>query len=145
VSRGSMRTESLGAAAALAVGLILAACGGGATSTPAQTTAATGPINIWYSNNAEEITWGEATVSAWNKAHPDQLVTANQIPAGKSSEEVISAAITAGTTPCLIFNTSPAAVPQFRGRRTGAHRHRYQPVLCIPASFWLATMTKSRR
>ena len=75
---------------------------------------ATGPINIWYSNNAEEITWGEATVSAWNKAHSDQQVTANQIPAGKSSEEVIGAAITAGTTPCLIFNTSPAAVPQFQ-------------------------------
>ncbi|HEX8969183.1 MAG TPA: extracellular solute-binding protein, partial [Chloroflexota bacterium] len=57
---------------------------------------------------------GEATVSAWNKAHPNEQVTANQIPAGKSSEEVIGAAITAGTTPCLIFNTSPAAVPQFQ-------------------------------
>ena len=37
-----------------------------------------------------------------------------EIPAGKSSEEVIGAAITAGNAPCLIFNTSPAAVPQFQ-------------------------------
>jgi multiple sugar transport system substrate-binding protein len=41
-------------------------------------------------------------------------VSGEQIPAGKSSEEVIGAAITAGTTPCLIFNTAPAAVPQFQ-------------------------------
>ena len=33
---------------------------------------------------------------------------------GKSSEEVIGASITAGNTPCLIFNTAPAAVPQFQ-------------------------------
>jgi multiple sugar transport system substrate-binding protein len=40
-------------------------------------------------------------------------VTAQEIPAGKSSEEVIGAAITAGNAPCLVFNTAPAAVPQF--------------------------------
>ena len=41
-------------------------------------------------------------------------VTAEEIPAGKSSEDVIGAAITAGTEPCLIYNTSPAAVPGFQ-------------------------------
>ena len=41
-------------------------------------------------------------------------MTAEEIPAGKSSEEVIGASITAGNTPCLIFNTAPAAVPQFQ-------------------------------
>jgi multiple sugar transport system substrate-binding protein len=41
-------------------------------------------------------------------------VSADQIPAGKSSEEVIGAGITAGTTPCLIYNTAPAAVQQFQ-------------------------------
>ncbi len=53
-------------------------------------------------------------MDAWNKAHADQTVTGEEIPAGKSSEDVITAAITAGTTPCLIFNTSPAAVPGFQ-------------------------------
>nr|WP_284290750.1 extracellular solute-binding protein [Angustibacter aerolatus] len=41
-------------------------------------------------------------------------MTAQEIPAGKTSEEVIGAAITAGTAPCLVYNTSPAAVPGFQ-------------------------------
>ena len=66
------------------------------------------------SNNPEEIAWGKAAVKEWNADHPDEKVTAQEIPAGETSEEVIGAAITAGTTPCLVFNTSPAAVPQFQ-------------------------------
>ena len=53
-------------------------------------------------------------VKAWNADHPDEEITAQEIPAGKTSEEVIGAAITAGNAPCLVFNTSPAAVPQFQ-------------------------------
>ena len=75
---------------------------------------AKGPIKIWYSNNKEEVAWGKAVVDAWNKDHPNEQVTGEEIPAGKSSEEVIGASITAGNTPCLIFNTAPAAVPQFQ-------------------------------
>jgi multiple sugar transport system substrate-binding protein len=52
-------------------------------------------------------------VASWNKSHPGQQVSGQQIPAGQSSEEVIGAAITAGTEPCLIYNTSPASVPDF--------------------------------
>ncbi|MDQ2739700.1 MAG: sugar ABC transporter substrate-binding protein [Actinomycetota bacterium] len=72
-----------------------------------------GPISIWYSNNAQEIAWGNQMVTAWNKAHPREKVTAQQVPADQSSEEVIGAAITAGSEPCLIYNTSPASVPDF--------------------------------
>lgn len=85
--------------------------GGGTSSTTADTSY--GPIKIWYSNNTQEIAWGEQMVASWNKAHPTQKITGEQIPTGKSSEDVIGAAITAGTEPCLIFNTSPASVPQF--------------------------------
>ena len=95
--------------------LSVAACGGddgGAEAAGATT--ATGPIKIWLSNNPEEIAWGEKMVDAWNADHPDEEVSAQEIPAGKSSEEVIGAAITAGNAPCLVFNTSPAAVPQFQ-------------------------------
>jgi multiple sugar transport system substrate-binding protein len=53
-------------------------------------------------------------VAAWNGTHPKEKVSAQQIPAGKSSEEVIGAAITAGSEPCLIYNTSPASVPTFQ-------------------------------
>ena len=106
------RTKRITAVAiAAAAGLGLAACsGGGAASTDLT---ATGPITIWYSNNEAEVTWGKQMVEAWNSANPDQQITAQEIPAGKSSEEVIGAAITAGNAPCLVFNTAPSAVGQF--------------------------------
>ena len=99
-----------GLAAAL---LVAAACGDGGQSA-SESTESRGPIKIWYSNNEQEIAWGKQMVEAWNAEHPDEKVTAQQIPEGSSSEEVISAAITAGNAPCLIFNTAPAAVPQFQ-------------------------------
>ena len=98
------------------LGLALVGCtrSGGGNQSAGQAAQATGPIKIWYSNNQDEVKWGKAVVAAWNQAHADQKVTAEEIPAGKSSEEVIGASITAGNTPCLIFNTAPAAVPQFQ-------------------------------
>jgi multiple sugar transport system substrate-binding protein len=107
-----MRTKAMTAAMAAVVLAATAACGddsGGGGSTES-----TGPIQIWLSNNPEEIAWGRAMVKAWNAEHPDEEVTAQEIPAGKTSEEVIGAAITAGNAPCLVYNTSPAAVPQFQ-------------------------------
>ena len=102
-------------AAALTLSFALAACGGGGgSSSTSEANTTRGPIKIWYSNNAEEVKWGESVVAAWNKDHANEQVTAEQIPAGKSSEEVIGASITAGNTPCLVFNTAPAAVPQFQ-------------------------------
>jgi multiple sugar transport system substrate-binding protein len=52
-------------------------------------------------------------VASWNAAHPKERITGQEIPAGKTSEEVIGAAITAGNAPCLIYNTAPSAVGQF--------------------------------
>jgi multiple sugar transport system substrate-binding protein len=103
-------------AAALAIASMLAACGGsgGSSSGGSSATTSRGPITIWYSNNPQEVAWGKQVVAAWNAAHADQKVTGQEIPAGSSSEAVISAAITAGTTPALIYNTSPASVPDFQ-------------------------------
>jgi multiple sugar transport system substrate-binding protein len=102
------------AAAITAAGLLaLTGCssgGGGGGDAAAE---GRGDITIWYSNNESEIAWGEQMVDGWNADHPDEQVTAQEIPAGSSSEEVIGAAITAGNAPCLVFNTAPAAVPQF--------------------------------
>jgi multiple sugar transport system substrate-binding protein len=94
----------------------LTACGAGGVDAKTATTAV-GPISIWYSNNAQEVTWGEQVVASWNASHPDQKVSGQQIPAAQSSEEVIGAAITAGSEPCLIYNTAPAAVPSFEQER----------------------------
>ncbi len=97
----------------LALALSVAACGGDSGET-SEAAAAKGPIKVWLSNNPEEIAWGKEMVAAWNAKNPNEKVTAQEIPAGKTSEEVIGAAITAGNAPCLVFNTSPAAVPQFQ-------------------------------
>jgi len=106
-----MRSKILAVSVTTLALALTAACGGGGGSGDA--VSASGPIKVWLSNNPEEIAWGKAMVADWNKANPDQEVTAQEIPAGKTSEEVIGAAITAGNAPCLVFNTSPAAVPQF--------------------------------
>ncbi|WP_427172823.1 extracellular solute-binding protein [Arthrobacter sp. 92] len=115
MKRFTTATRVLSVAALTIMGAGLAACGGGAGgTTAASATTAKGPIKIWYSNNEFEVKWGKDMVAAWNAAHPDQQVDAQEIPAGKSSEEVIGAAITAGNAPCLVFNTAPVAVPQFQ-------------------------------
>jgi multiple sugar transport system substrate-binding protein len=97
-----------------AAALTLTACGAASDAGATDARTATGPITIWYSNNAQEVAWGEQAVAAWNADHPDQTVTAEEIPAGKSSEEVIGASIAAGNTPCLVYNTAPAAVADFQ-------------------------------
>ena len=106
------RSFLLTTATVITLGLTAASCGGGGDASEARS--AKGPIKIWLSNNPEEIAWGKAMVKEWNAKNPDEKVTAQEIPAGKTSEEVIGAAITAGNAPCLVFNTSPAAVPQFQ-------------------------------
>jgi multiple sugar transport system substrate-binding protein len=93
--------------------LTLSACGSDGSESSASNDAR-GPIKIWYSNNAQEVAWGKQMVAEWNAAHPKEKITAQEIPAGKSSEEVIGAAITAGNAPCLVLNTAPAAVPGFQ-------------------------------
>lgn len=92
-----------------AVALVATGCsaGGGGGEGSAD---GTGPIDIWLSNNEQELAWGTAVVEAWNADHPDEKVNAQEIPAGSSSEEAITAAITAGTAPCLVYNVAPAAV-----------------------------------
>jgi len=102
-----------GTVSVLALGLT-SACGGGGSAGSSDAVAAKGPIKVWLSNNPEEIAWGRAMIKEWNASHPKETVTGQEIPAGKTSEEVIGAAITAGNAPCLVFNTSPAAVPQFQ-------------------------------
>ncbi|MFD5214188.1 extracellular solute-binding protein [Microbacterium sp. NPDC058345] len=96
----------LGAAALLVTGCSSGGGGGGGDAAGS----GTGGIDIWLSNNEQELAWGTSVVDAWNAEHPDEQVKAQEIPAASSSEEAITAAITAGTAPCLVFNIAPAAV-----------------------------------
>ncbi len=104
----------LAAAVSIAALASTVACGNNGGEASSEANQARGPIKVWFSNNKEEVAWGTQFVASWNADHPNEKVTAQEIPAGKSSEEVIGAAITAGNAPCLIFNTAPAAVPQFQ-------------------------------
>jgi multiple sugar transport system substrate-binding protein len=108
--RRSIKIAALVATGALALTACSSGGGGGGGGGDLE---GRGDITIWYSNNEGEIEWGKQMVEAWNADHPDEQVKAQEIPAGDSSEAVIGAAITAGNAPCLIFNTAPAAVPQF--------------------------------
>lgn len=100
--------------AAVITGMLLGACSaGGGDSEVSKKAAATGPIKIWHSNNPIEVDWATQLTEAWNAEHPKEKVTAQEIPSGKSSEEVIIAAITAGNTPCLIFNGAQIATPEY--------------------------------
>lgn len=124
MKRGVKTLVSAAAAAVLLTSM--AACSNNNSQTPApsggetggdenaSTEHSAGPIDIWYSTNEQEIEWGEGVVEAWNAEHPDQKVTAQAIPAGSSSEDVITASITAGNAPCLVYNTAPSAVPMFQ-------------------------------
>ncbi|MET0989726.1 MAG: extracellular solute-binding protein [Glaciihabitans sp.] len=107
-----MQRRTVFGTALLAAGaLALTACGSGGGSEGGAESR--GDITIWYSNNEQEVAWGKQMVEAWNADHPDEQIKGQEIPAGRSSEEVIGAAITAGNAPCLIYNTAPSAVGQF--------------------------------
>src|SRR5690606_3815671 len=96
----------IGAAVLLVTGCSAGGGGGGGQ----EAGAGTGEIKVWLSNNEQELAWGKAVVDSWNEDHPDEQVSSQEIPAASSSEEAITAAITAGTAPCLVFNIAPAAV-----------------------------------
>jgi multiple sugar transport system substrate-binding protein len=108
------RTRIAAVAALAAAALALTGCSSGGGSGGSDAITAHGPITVWYSNNAQEVSWGKAMVASWNAAHPKEKIKGQEVPAGKSTEEVIGAAITAGTTPCLVFNNLPAATGQFQ-------------------------------
>ena len=107
--------KALALTTTLAVTLSLAACGGDDDAgTGTDATIRQGADHHLVLQQRAGSGLGQGDGGGWNSAHPDQQVEGQEIPAGKSSEEVIGAAITAGTAPCLIFNTAPSAVGQFQ-------------------------------
>lgn len=87
-------------------------CGGGAET---DTSAGGGRVELlyWTAPNPQERALGEALAAEWNAANPGVQVTVQAIPAGQSSEEVLLAAIVAGTTPDVCSNIWPGIVSDF--------------------------------
>lgn len=70
-------------------------------------------ITFWPSSNPEEIAFANAIVTEWNAANPDLRVRMQPLPASRSTEEVLLAAIAARTTPDVAANIYPGAISQY--------------------------------
>lgn len=70
-------------------------------------------LTYWSAPNPQERQLAQRLADAWNEMRPDVQVTVQALPAGQSSEEVLLAAIVAGTTPDLCSNIWPGIVGDF--------------------------------
>ena len=70
----------------------------------------TGPIILtyWPAANPAEVRLATRLTAAWNAANPDVQVRVQPLPAGRSTEEVLLAAIVANATPDVSSNVSSA-------------------------------------
>ena len=73
-----------------------------ATTTPPIT------LTYWPAANPVEVRLATRLVDQWNAEHPDVQVKVQPLPAGRSSEEVLLAAIVAKATPDVSSNVSSA-------------------------------------
>lgn len=69
-----------------------------------------GPITLtyWPAANPVEVRLATRLAASWNAEHPDVQVRVQPLPAGRSSEEVLLAAIVAQATPDVSSNVSSA-------------------------------------
>jgi multiple sugar transport system substrate-binding protein len=70
-------------------------------------------LTYWSAQNEHERRLAIELAGEWNRAHPDVQVVVQPLPAGQSSEEVLLAAIVAGTTPDICSNIWPGIVNGF--------------------------------
>ncbi|MBE3576004.1 MAG: sugar ABC transporter substrate-binding protein, partial [Firmicutes bacterium] len=99
-------------AAVLWAGLALPA--GEAWAQPSQSQAGKGAVKAeltyWPSANPQEIAFAKQVVAEWNARHPDTPVRMEPLPASRSTEEVLLAAVAAHTTPDVCSNINPGIV-----------------------------------
>ncbi|PIU45624.1 MAG: ABC transporter substrate-binding protein [Ignavibacteriales bacterium CG07_land_8_20_14_0_80_59_12] len=75
-------------------------------------------LTYWTSTNRQEVALATELVGKWNRLHPKIQVRMQQLPVNQSTEEVIVAAVSAGTTPDICSNIWPGSVPEYA--RAGA-------------------------
>ncbi len=61
-------------------------------------------ILYWSANNPYEIPFAGNIVTEWNRNHPQSPVRSQPVPEGRSSEEIILAAVVGKTTPDIYSN-----------------------------------------
>ncbi len=75
---------------------------------PASAAASPIVLTYWPAANPIEVRLAARLAAEWNAAHPDVQVRVQPLPAGRSSEEVLLAAIVAKATPDVSSNVSSA-------------------------------------
>ncbi len=70
-------------------------------------------LTYWPSSNPQEIILAKELVAAWNSDHADIQVKMQPLPASRSSEEVLMAAIAGKTTPDVCSNIWPGIMRTF--------------------------------
>ncbi len=90
---------------------LLAACGSSPQQVPADGDVVR--LTYWSAQNPQEQRLAEHLVTQWNADHPGIQVLVQPLPAGQSSEEVLLAAIVAGTTPDICSNIWPGIMSDF--------------------------------
>lgn len=90
----------------------VAVCGSGCAPGGASDGPHDGTVRLtyWSSQNPQERLLAKRLVDSWNALHPDIQVTVQPLPAGQSSEEVLLAAVAAGTTPDICSNIWPGVI-----------------------------------
>ena len=58
----------------------------------------------WCSNNSDEISFAKVRTAEWNSGRPELPVKFQPVPEGRSSEEIILAAVVGNTTPDIYSN-----------------------------------------
>jgi multiple sugar transport system substrate-binding protein len=58
----------------------------------------------WCSNNTDEIKFAKLITDKWNKNNPNDQIKYQPVPEGRSSEEIILAAVVGNTTPDIYSN-----------------------------------------
>ena len=70
-------------------------------------------LTYWPAPNPQEIQLADTLVKRWNRLHPTIQVRMQPIPVSQSTEEVLLAAIAAGTTPDVCSNIWPGALYEY--------------------------------
>lgn len=82
--------------------------GGGNAGVVGTTQQAPITLTYWPAANPSEVTLATRLVAQWNAENPDVQVRVQPLPAGRSTEEVLLAAIVAKATPDVSSNVSSA-------------------------------------
>ena len=70
-------------------------------------------LTFWSANNSFEIQHARELVNEWNTTNPQWRIKYQPVPEGRSSEEVILAAIVSKTTPDVYANIWPGVMQQY--------------------------------